>query len=481
MELIKVSKNDTELKHRSRFKNAEREEQILFTNNSETVMNSYAVGNEGWIDFSKLSLQDVGYKKTDGRIDLFSLTSKGGIVLTEFKARKSLKMLPQSLSYMTWVLSKQDSVRAYVDYQKEKGFFNKDIELNFNIKPKIVLVAEEFDKYDTMAAGCIRDDIEVFFKGYELFAGNQEKYLHVFDAMNMPWIINAAKQFGDTQSQMESENIGTLNGFYVEKNGILTKAKKKPLKELPQSIESIVQSEDKKLFSLSKIQRNVQTDNGIITAIGIEDNDRLSLIMHLENDDEIINYTLKQAEWALNKKPTVNGNPVNWNRKDHRLILVCDRNLKESEKDTIERLESERGIILDNFNFEPRWLSHYEIGDDNYLIIGKTHLHNIGQKSVYSMGYYTREFRENQELITTFNHLRSEILKSAKKDNKNVLESFYNKRGVTYSTSRQFVILEPNKNYISVKVFPSKERVQVFKHDDIPNAIEKIKQAYEDK
>lgn len=313
MKLIKVSTSGTEYIPRDRFNRGEKGLQMLVSKNLKTVFNTNLVGNEVWINFGKKSIRRPNFKKIDGRIDSLGVTDKGVPVIIEFKERKGKNILNQVLSYSTWMLYKQDSVEKYFKFQAKKGAFDPYIAPNFDYKPKIIMVAEDYNIHDLTAASMIRDDVEISYKKYELFTTRKQRFLHIFDSAQLKWVMQSVKHSRGNKSDYPVHNIGDLNGFFVENNGILTATSSEPLDELPLSIDDIIEKEAKNLFDLSTLVKQKKTKYGCIQGLGVENNGRASLILHSHDTEDLIDYALIQADWLSKKVGQINGKEINWN------------------------------------------------------------------------------------------------------------------------------------------------------------------------
>lgn len=496
MKLIKITNEGSKYVEKAR-RRGEKDLQMLVSKNLKTVFNTNFAGMEAWIDFSNTSINHKGRKPIDGRIDGVGLTDKGALVLLEFKERESKHILSQTLTYGCWALFKPESVKKYVEFQKEKGILNKNLEFDVNYKPKLIMIAESYDIFDHAVASMIRDDVEVYFKAYELFGEKNQRMLHIFDAAEMPWVYNKVKFSRGNKSYLPSDNIGSLDGFYLEENEVLVAAKQTKVNNLPLALETILYKHGKKLFMVDEILKPFTLKKDITQLVGVENNGRASFIFHSDSKEDMLEEYLDLAKWTAKRLTKINGKEINKKRKDHMLVPVYSRNLTQKEKDDIQDFEMEH---LHNSNkennhyiYRPRWLSAFKNEEDYYLFSGKPTLHSKlhtypGISNVYSLDYYTREF-EDKTMVSVFNELRKTITDIAKESE----ERMYAKRGISYKCPKKFIEIQPRKKFISVKLYGNvsseslpehmkileDNRFRIYNTQDIKDSLWVIKEAYE--
>ena len=105
-----------------------------------------------------------------GRLDTVGLDYDGNPVIIEYKLDKNSAVLSQCLFYMDWLINhKGDFEKA----AKEKLGFN--VEINWN-NPKMIIVAQDYNKYDKYAVNRINYDIYLYkytlYSNGELFLEN---------------------------------------------------------------------------------------------------------------------------------------------------------------------------------------------------------------------------------------------------------------------------------------------------------------------
>ncbi|MBP6860188.1 MAG: hypothetical protein KBC38_01335 [Candidatus Pacebacteria bacterium] len=95
------------------------------------------------------------YRTTDGRIDTLAIDEVGTPVIIEYKWDENDAILPQGLSYMAWL---KDNKRLYDLLVSDR--LGKDIKVFWDI-PRLILVAQRFDRRTLAAAGEAKNSVEL--------------------------------------------------------------------------------------------------------------------------------------------------------------------------------------------------------------------------------------------------------------------------------------------------------------------------------
>lgn len=103
-----------------------------------------------------------------GRLDTIGLDYEGNPVIIEYKLEKNSSIISQSLFYMDWLVNHRGDFEIAV-----KNKLGNDTRISWN-NPKMVLVAQEYNKYDKYAVNQIPYDIYLY---KYLYYNNGELYL----------------------------------------------------------------------------------------------------------------------------------------------------------------------------------------------------------------------------------------------------------------------------------------------------------------
>ena len=157
MALFKLNENN-KLKKMS-LKNFSNEKQLqkLCEDNLEELFQVRFIATE-------FSIGD-GYS---GRLDTIGLDYDGNPVIIEYKLEKNSSILSQSLFYMDWLVNHKGDFEMAA-----KNKLGNDIKIYWT-NPKMLLVAQEYNKYDKYAVNQIPYDIYLY---KYLYYNNEELYL----------------------------------------------------------------------------------------------------------------------------------------------------------------------------------------------------------------------------------------------------------------------------------------------------------------
>ena len=129
---------------------SERALQELFESNLETLLGVHFVASEF-----------VTGEKHGGRIDTLGIDQNDRPTIIEYKWHENENIINQGLFYLDWLLDHKGDFE--IAAQKKLG---KDVEVNWG-NPRLILIAEAFNKYDAYAVNRIGENIEL--KVYRLY------------------------------------------------------------------------------------------------------------------------------------------------------------------------------------------------------------------------------------------------------------------------------------------------------------------------
>ena len=178
-----------------------------------------------------------------GRMDTLGIDDEGNPCIIEYKKGQNENVINQGLSYLRWLLDHKDSF--------EKLCFEMGINKKINWStPRVICVAESYNKFDTDTADLLPIKIELFrYKLYEggLLSLDTENYQKV-RISDLPKMKN------------EQANVKLQESFTLEDHlSVTTKQTKELFEELRERILAIDQDvieEPKKLYIAFKTTRN---------------------------------------------------------------------------------------------------------------------------------------------------------------------------------------------------------------------------------
>lgn len=145
MPLFRIDPNQRAVQIRVQHLPTERALQRLIENNLETLLGVRFIASE----FSTGN-------QHHGRIDTLGIDQDGTPVIIEYKKTSNESIIAQGLFYLDWLVDhKGDFTLA------AQNRLGKDIEINWQ-KPRLILIAEEFNRYDLYAVNRIGDNIELW-------------------------------------------------------------------------------------------------------------------------------------------------------------------------------------------------------------------------------------------------------------------------------------------------------------------------------
>lgn len=158
MALFKISDNKITKAEIKQF-SSERELQRLCENNLEELFQVKFVATE--FPFAD---------EYSGRLDTIGVDFEGNPVIFEYKLDKNQAVLSQALFYMDWLVNHKGDFEIAA-----KNKLGTDIKLKWD-NPKMILIAQDYNKYDKYAVNQIEYDIYlykyIYYKTGELYLEN---------------------------------------------------------------------------------------------------------------------------------------------------------------------------------------------------------------------------------------------------------------------------------------------------------------------
>lgn len=128
----------------------ERDIQQLFEKNLETVLDIKFLASEYSTSFG-------------GRIDTLGIDNNGSPVIIEYKRGQNDSVINQGLSYLRWLLDHKEKFEALVHEE------NDGVEIDWK-SPRVVCVAESYNKFDLDTADLLPISIELY--RYQMYEDN---------------------------------------------------------------------------------------------------------------------------------------------------------------------------------------------------------------------------------------------------------------------------------------------------------------------
>lgn len=177
------------------------------------------------------------------RMDTLGIDDEGNPCIIEYKKGQNENVINQGLSYLRWLLDHKDSF--------EKLCFEMGISKKINWStPRVICVAESYNKFDTDTADLLPIKIELF--RYKLYEGG----LLSLDTENYQKVrISDLPKMKNEQANVKLQEIFTLEDHL----SVATKQTKELFEELRERILAIDQDvieEPKKLYIAFKTTRN---------------------------------------------------------------------------------------------------------------------------------------------------------------------------------------------------------------------------------
>lgn len=177
--------------------NKEKEIQLLFEDNLQEMLGMTFLATE--------------FVTENGRIDTLAIDDDGNPVIIEYKLKKSEHALTQGLFYLDWLLKHKGDFQILV--REVLGDANR---VAWDA-PKLIIVAENFSRYDLHAVEVIKRDISLY--RYYMYA-NDMLYLERLSVdvseqttTNPPKVINEKQaDVSESLTKEEKENKLLKNG-----------------------------------------------------------------------------------------------------------------------------------------------------------------------------------------------------------------------------------------------------------------------------
>ena len=170
-----------------------------------------------------------------GRMDTLGIDENNSPVILEYKKNKNQNIINQALFYLDWLIDHKSAFELLV-----RDTFNEKIEIDWS-SPRVLCIAEEFNKYDTYAVDQMKRPIELI--QYRIFEDD------IF-ALN---ILTAAKE---DSSSHGNKNKNYKVKYHLEKADSKIKEIFKELSEYALNLGSEVIESPRKLYIAFRVIRN---------------------------------------------------------------------------------------------------------------------------------------------------------------------------------------------------------------------------------
>lgn len=217
---------------RSGKKTLERDIQKIFEENLEALLNVTFLAHEYSTSFG-------------GRMDTLGIDAEGNPCIIEYKKGQNDSVINQGLSYLRWLLDHKDSFEKLCNEMK----IITTIQWN---APRVICVAESYNKFDADTADLLPINIELYkYKLYEddLLSLDKENYQKI-KISDKPKFAH-----GDSAKQEKLQEVYTLEE-HLAQSGSDTQELFKALKERILAIDQNITEEPKKLYVAYKSTRN---------------------------------------------------------------------------------------------------------------------------------------------------------------------------------------------------------------------------------
>ena len=214
----------------------ERDLQRLFEQNLEELLNIIFLASEYSTSFG-------------GRIDTLGIDTSGAPVIIEYKRSTNESIINQGLSYLRWLLDHKAEFESLCREQNVK------IEIDWD-SPRVICVAESYNKFDTDTADFLPINIELF--RYRLYDGTilylePESFQKVKVATS--GIVRKSKQAKDSDHSERLQKIYSLED-HLKKSNAYTKKLFSKLREAILGLDEEVHEVPKKMYVAYKITTN---------------------------------------------------------------------------------------------------------------------------------------------------------------------------------------------------------------------------------
>lgn len=170
-----------------------------------------------------------------GRMDTLGIDENNSPVILEYKKNKNQNIINQALFYLDWLIDHKSAFELLV-----RDTLNQKIDVDWS-SPRVLCIAEEFNKYDTYAVEQMKRPIELI--QYRIFEDD-------LFALN---ILTAAK---DSDSTKINKNKDYKEGYHLKKADSKIKELYKELSEYALDLGSEVIESPRKLYIAFRVIRN---------------------------------------------------------------------------------------------------------------------------------------------------------------------------------------------------------------------------------
>ena len=170
-----------------------------------------------------------------GRMDTLGIDENNSPVILEYKKNKNQNIINQALFYLDWLLDHKSAFELLA-----RDIFNQKIDVDWS-SPRVLCIAEEFNKYDTYAVEQMKRPIELI--QYRIFEDD-------LFALN---ILTAAKDSASTQI---TKNKDYKVDNHLKKADSKIKELYKELSEYALDLGSEVIESPRKLYIAFRVIRN---------------------------------------------------------------------------------------------------------------------------------------------------------------------------------------------------------------------------------
>lgn len=228
-----------------------------------------------------------------GRLDTLGLDYEGNPVIIEYKLEKNSCVLSQALFYMDWLVNHRGDFELAA-----KNKLGNNIEVSWT-NPKMILVAQEYNKYDKYAVNQIPYDIYLY---KYLYYNNKELYLENINVQdNRRYSI-----------ETHSTNQNQISDRYIQKEYDISyhlDSANEKVKVLYEELdEKVMEINDQIEKRIRKIYIGYRTTRNFLEII-IQKN---SLQIYVFIDEEIedaanrFESVPESYQWVVNKRMTIN-------------------------------------------------------------------------------------------------------------------------------------------------------------------------------
>jgi len=233
MALFKINNSNNVTKLASMELSKEKDIQVLFEKNLETILNVDFLATEYSTSFG-------------GRIDSLGIDKNGAPVIIEYKKIQNDNVINQGLSYLKWLLDHKEKFELLCQSKK----INIDIDWS---SPRVICVAESYNKFDLDAVDILPIKIELL-----RYRVHQDNILSVESESQKLVKINTSKIFEKTKKDL---SVDKLQKDYTIDNHLTIASKEikdlfLELKEMIFSLDNSIQEEAKAKYIAYKLTTN---------------------------------------------------------------------------------------------------------------------------------------------------------------------------------------------------------------------------------